>query len=632
MADATLNYDVNVHGEAGVTASFRKVAASIDDTDKAAHKATSGMDALSRGLSKAQTDAALLRREFAETGNIAILKEITKADKDVKRFSAWIADMAGNTADLGTAAAASTMKLAPFAIALGAVGAVGVGAAAAAAVGGVALAGLGAGVLGAAFKVQSGSAEMTAALDDLSETAKHTLFDASKSVGKEFVPAIDRLEGKVRSLQPELRALFEGPSEAIGPLAQGVMGYVDGALPGLQSGSRASADALKAISEELPTLGETVGGFFDDIASESDAGIDALMSFISVVEIAINTTGKVIKGAEKVWEWTGKVPGVQPLRDWITGMADADGGASKLATSGQSAARAIEDEAAAAKVASTATRSLSEALGLLNFDSINAAQAQIQSTQATQRFSEAMRDSKNALNGNSAAALVNRANALSALEGYGRTADGVTKLTGDVGKGTASFYANVAALRATTPAGSSARAQLEALIGTFTAQRGAALRSANSVAAINTEIALLRDKKVKAEARGDASEVRRLNAEINALRNRVVYITTVVRRTSGISETVNYGANPMGGQQRAAGGSVAKGRTYEVGETGREWFVPAANGSVVTDRQMAALGAGGGGGVTIQNLTINMPPGSDGAAVVRTLQRYAKANGPIRGI
>jgi hypothetical protein len=38
----------------------------------------------------------------------------------------------------------------------------------------------------------------------------------------------------------------------------------------------------------------------------------------------------------------------------------------------------------------------------------------------------------------------------------------------------------------------------------------------------------------------------------------------------------------------------------------------------------------GGGGDVYNNITVNMPPGSDGADVVRALQKYAERNGPIR--
>jgi hypothetical protein len=52
---------------------------------------------------------------------------------------------------------------------------------------------------------------------------------------------------------------------------------------------------------------------------------------------------------------------------------------------------------------------------------------------------------------------------------------------------------------------------------------------------------------------------------------------------------------------------------------------------VLTEGQQSAVSAamGGGGGA---NITINMPPGSDGDSVVRAIRQYVRRNGPIQGI
>jgi hypothetical protein len=59
-------------------------------------------------------------------------------------------------------------------------------------------------------------------------------------------------------------------------------------------------------------------------------------------------------------------------------------------------------------------------------------------------------------------------------------------------------------------------------------------------------------------------------------------------------------------KKRAAGGPVYGGEAYWVGEMGPEPFVPAMNGSILSNREaMEALGAGGGGGDTYNEITIN---------------------------
>lgn len=70
----------------------------------------------------------------------------------------------------------------------------------------------------------------------------------------------------------------------------------------------------------------------------------------------------------------------------------------------------------------------------------------------------------------------------------------------------------------------------------------------------------------------------------------------------------------------ASGGPVGANRPYVVGERGPELFVPDTAGTIVPNHAM------GGGTV---NVTVNMPAGSDGADVVRSLQRYARSHGGV---
>ncbi len=75
---------------------------------------------------------------------------------------------------------------------------------------------------------------------------------------------------------------------------------------------------------------------------------------------------------------------------------------------------------------------------------------------------------------------------------------------------------------------------------------------------------------------------------------------------------------------RAAGGPVSIGSApYIVGESGPELFVPSGSGTIMNNNQLGMMGGG-----TV-NVTVNMPAGSDGADVVRSLQRYARSHGGV---
>lgn len=78
-----------------------------------------------------------------------------------------------------------------------------------------------------------------------------------------------------------------------------------------------------------------------------------------------------------------------------------------------------------------------------------------------------------------------------------------------------------------------------------------------------------------------------------------------------------YGVRPAG--ERAHGGSVSAGSPYLVGERGPELFMPGRSGTIIPNNRM-----GGGGGM---NITIVMPPGSDGRDVVEKIRQYERSNG-----
>jgi uncharacterized protein YutE (UPF0331/DUF86 family) len=107
----------------------------------------------------------------------------------------------------------------------------------------------------------------------------------------------------------------------------------------------------------------------------------------------------------------------------------------------------------------------------------------------------------------------------------------------------------------------------------------------------------------------DEGNIAAIESRLNQLaRNRVVSIG---------GQLVGGGLrNEMEG--RAMGGPVTAGTPYLVGERGPEVIVPGRSGTVIPNHRL------GGGGV---NVTINMPPGSNGHDVVAAIQQYEKRNG-----
>ena len=120
-----------------------------------------------------------------------------------------------------------------------------------------------------------------------------------------------------------------------------------------------------------------------------------------------------------------------------------------------------------------------------------------------------------------------------------------------------------------------------------------------------------------------------LHDEIQAYINRLNAIprsvtTNIVTRQSTVTASGAPARNFIKPEERASGGPVRAGEPYLVGEAGvPELFVPDQNGTVVPPGRGGSVA---GTGSTV-NVTINMPPGTNGNDVVRAIRRYEKYNG-----
>jgi hypothetical protein len=647
-ADAVLTYRTQIEGEEGVSLGFRHLAESIDDTDRSARKSSDGITQLGMHLDRARGNVAMLRQEFADTGDMRLLKEIGKGERDVKNITGWLrhfgdeSNHAAQRQGVLTRAVASTWEgmgelgamipgvsaeMGPYVLAVG-------GAVAAmalvpivASVGGLAVAALGGGMLAAGIKIASGNAKVEGSLSRLSTSWDILSGHAAGMIARELSPAIDRFEGKLHALEPVLADLFIGPATAIGPLEAGLEGLIDNLLPGLMRTANASSESLTRIGQALPQLGAAVGDALDHIALGAQGGTDALLALINVVEIGIKYVGTLVLGAERLYQTFEKTPGGSVFTGIIQSLAHTDEQQKVTAVSTAMTRQEFEKEAAASEEASGAIHSLVAALGLVKGDAVAVAQAQLASANATAGVAKAMRDSHAAINGNSQASRDLRGQIIAAISTYGAQADAVFKATGNTRQSTDAFYGQVNALRATVPAGSAARGQLDALIASMTKNRNAANADATSIAGINQQIAQLKSKIVEAKAKGDGAEVARLQRQLDNLRDKVVTVRMITAGMGGIDQ---FGSGASRTAHRAAGGPVMAGRAYTVGEVGREAFVPNVNGQIMTARDLKSMNGGGSGG-TVNNFYITT--GADPDSVVAAIQRYAQRNNgvPLRG-
>lgn len=107
------------------------------------------------------------------------------------------------------------------------------------------------------------------------------------------------------------------------------------------------------------------------------------------------------------------------------------------------------------------------------------------------------------------------------------------------------------------------------------------------------------------------------------------YLDNMTAEQRAAAAATIAGARVSGGRVgpgMAMGGRPAS-NGYLVGELGPEIFWPDSAGTIVTAEKTKQMLSSSGGGVSVTNVTINMPPGSNGADVVDAIKRYEKTNG-----
>ena len=177
--------------------------------------------------------------------------------------------------------------------------------------------------------------EDNAAFEKLDGSLKR-LGDTLKNVGKSaaapligpFTDALNTLADKALELTPILHDIFTGLAPAIGPLTEGMAGFVTEFLKVLTSDPKTlegMRDALIAVGENLPRLGTLLGEVFALFASNENnvrnIGLlfGALEMVITNIAVAIFGLSKALDGIIIGWNAV-KDAGAAAI-DWITGTA-----------------------------------------------------------------------------------------------------------------------------------------------------------------------------------------------------------------------------------------------------------------------------------------------------------------------
>lgn len=131
------------------------------------------------------------------------------------------------------------------------------------------------GVIGG-FALAARDPRVKAEAQALGQFALGTLQDAFGDFIPETIDALRDGRKAIRSWLPELDRIGDEAADLVDPLVDGLLGFVDNALPGLRKLIEEADPFFEMLSRELPELGTDVGELFGTMAEHSEEGAEAM--------------------------------------------------------------------------------------------------------------------------------------------------------------------------------------------------------------------------------------------------------------------------------------------------------------------------------------------------------------------
>lgn len=264
-----------------------------------------------------QIDATVLHlkvlgREFANTGDKAVLKQISAERAMLRRLQQIRKDLmpnipappVGAVGGGGGGLAAATPALIGSLVAIAAAALPAIGAA----VGGAVLGGIGTGGIIGGIAAASQDDRVRRAATRFGESFMTGLRDSGDPFIQPLVDSLGESEETGASLTATLHSGFTKLAPVIGPLTKGVEGLFRGIDRGLDAIFNGPAQkALRALANELPEVGNAIGDAMESISDSSDGATMGLIELLHIVEGFIRGSGQFIAVLSDIFEWEVKL-------------------------------------------------------------------------------------------------------------------------------------------------------------------------------------------------------------------------------------------------------------------------------------------------------------------------------------
>lgn len=123
----------------------------------------------------------------------------------------------------------------------------------------------------------------------------------------EVIAALRYFDRQLEELDPKVRSLFANAARYVEPLSEGIAGFTNGLVTGLEEGlSKANFDAISGeLVSGLTDLGDTLGDQLGSIIANPDTA-ESIGDLIELVEDAVYVGGEFIDWAITAWSATKK--------------------------------------------------------------------------------------------------------------------------------------------------------------------------------------------------------------------------------------------------------------------------------------------------------------------------------------
>lgn len=537
-------------------ASMRLIDHEVNKLDHDIHSAKDSLAVLAREFAKASTAAERLaisrqmKRESAELGALTKARSLLPSEAELvdtgidggKSISKGIEkSMLENVGPMQAILAGMAVGSSPF------IGAVISGAI-------VGAAGLG-GVVGGVM-IASKDARVQSAWHALADSAKTQLQQAAAP----FVPAMQdaiHVAGlEFNKLVPTMRGIFANTARYLGPLTDGVAGFVSEFSKGFAQAAASAGPVIQVIAQNLPKIGEAIGNLFKVAADHAAAGANALNTMLEIVTATVDATSELVGWLAKAYEIEQLTLGnFGPLLGTLDQVNTKTQTAS---TSGSTFQNVLAETDAAAGSAAEQLQQMVTSLDAMADANISVYQAETNANQAIRDSTKELKKNGKEHDVTSEKGRANRATIASLATTFNTVTDANQKAGTAAALTTRKYDQQRAAfIKAATAAGYTSREANRLADAMLHVPKSRAITiTSNAVA-----------------ARGLVASVMRSVNNVPKSKHITFYLDVVGK--GAVAAAIKVG-------KRAAGGPVQRGAPYLVGEQGPELVVPNSDATVLT--------------------------------------------------